>query len=250
MEVHHHPHVEKKSFKEYVLEGLMIFLAVSMGFIAENIREKIVENHRENEFAITLIEDLKNDTLDFNNSIPFWTTYTNCIDTIRTEIDKKETNRDLLLLYSNTAKLNTNFTFRYHDRTIMQLKAGNFRLIRSKIVSDSLVEYDAVYNTLLRNIENNYNEFLLRQMTLRDQLFSSRYFLLRKNYEQLDSAFKTNPEAFTIRKGKEDILFEYYNFLSDLKWQSLARLAYLKRQQRWAIGLIKLIQKEYHLENE
>ncbi len=115
MEVHHHPHVEKKSFKEYLLEGLMIFLAVTMGFIAENVREKIVENHREKEFAITLMEDLKNDTLDLNKSIPFWANYKNCIDTIRTEIDKKENNRDLLLLYSNTAKLNTNFTFRYHD---------------------------------------------------------------------------------------------------------------------------------------
>ncbi len=28
MEVHHHPHVEKKNFKEYFLEFLMIFLAV------------------------------------------------------------------------------------------------------------------------------------------------------------------------------------------------------------------------------
>ncbi len=36
MEVHHHPHVEKKAFKEYFLEFLMIFLAVTMGFFAEN----------------------------------------------------------------------------------------------------------------------------------------------------------------------------------------------------------------------
>jgi hypothetical protein len=43
MEVHHHPHVEKKSFKEYLLEGLMIFLAVTMGFFAENIREHFSE---------------------------------------------------------------------------------------------------------------------------------------------------------------------------------------------------------------
>lgn len=28
MEVHHHPHVEKKNFKEYFLEFLMISLAV------------------------------------------------------------------------------------------------------------------------------------------------------------------------------------------------------------------------------
>ncbi len=37
MEVHHHPNVEKKGLKEYILEGLMIFLAVSMGFIARSI---------------------------------------------------------------------------------------------------------------------------------------------------------------------------------------------------------------------
>jgi len=31
MEVHHHPHVEKKNFKEYFLEFVMIFLDVTMG---------------------------------------------------------------------------------------------------------------------------------------------------------------------------------------------------------------------------
>jgi len=40
MEVHHHPDVEKKGFKEYLLEGLMIFLAVTMGFFAESYRER------------------------------------------------------------------------------------------------------------------------------------------------------------------------------------------------------------------
>ena len=43
MEVHHHPHVEKKNFKEYFLEFLMIFLAVTMGFFTENIREHFAE---------------------------------------------------------------------------------------------------------------------------------------------------------------------------------------------------------------
>ena len=47
MEIHHHPHVEKKNFKEYLLEGLMIFLAVSMGFTAESIRERLVEKERD-----------------------------------------------------------------------------------------------------------------------------------------------------------------------------------------------------------
>ena len=32
MEVHHHPHPGHKKFKEYLLEGLMIFVAVTLGF--------------------------------------------------------------------------------------------------------------------------------------------------------------------------------------------------------------------------
>lgn len=32
MEVHHHPHVKEKKFKEYFLEFIMIFLAVTLGF--------------------------------------------------------------------------------------------------------------------------------------------------------------------------------------------------------------------------
>jgi hypothetical protein len=37
MDVHHHPdlHHKKKNFKEYFLAFIMIFLAVTIGFIAE-----------------------------------------------------------------------------------------------------------------------------------------------------------------------------------------------------------------------
>jgi hypothetical protein len=62
MEVHHHPNVEKKNFKEYLLEGLMIFLAVSMGFIAENIRENLTEHHKAKLFAESMLKDIEADT--------------------------------------------------------------------------------------------------------------------------------------------------------------------------------------------
>src|SRR6185437_16734202 len=64
MEVHHHPQLEHKpkAWKEYLLEGLMIFLAVIMGFIAENIRESISEHQRTAEFARAYYEDIKKDT--------------------------------------------------------------------------------------------------------------------------------------------------------------------------------------------
>src|ERR1022692_987721 len=62
MEVHH-PHVEKKNFKEYILEGLMIFLAVTMGFFAESLREHITDNNREQQFAKALYTELFADSV-------------------------------------------------------------------------------------------------------------------------------------------------------------------------------------------
>ncbi|HLY71327.1 MAG TPA: hypothetical protein VKR53_16450 [Puia sp.] len=69
MEVHHHPHMEKKRFKEYFLEFLMIFLAVTMGFFAENIREYFSDNERVTQLSRELVQDLKKDTATLNENI-------------------------------------------------------------------------------------------------------------------------------------------------------------------------------------
>jgi len=48
-EAHHHPDIlhKPKTWKEYILEFLMIFLAVTLGFVAENFREYLGEEQRE-----------------------------------------------------------------------------------------------------------------------------------------------------------------------------------------------------------
>ncbi|HXL56309.1 MAG TPA: hypothetical protein VN958_08640, partial [Chitinophagaceae bacterium] len=64
MEVHKHPHhvTHKKKWGEYFLEFLMLFLAVFLGFIAENFREHSVEGRKEKEYINSIIEDLKTDS--------------------------------------------------------------------------------------------------------------------------------------------------------------------------------------------
>ncbi|HJP61786.1 MAG TPA: hypothetical protein VJ844_00005, partial [Mucilaginibacter sp.] len=49
MEVHHHPdlHHKPKPWKEYLLEYLMIFLAVMTGFFAESFREHLGDKSKE-----------------------------------------------------------------------------------------------------------------------------------------------------------------------------------------------------------
>ena len=44
MEVHHTHHpTHKKKWSEYIIEFIMLFTAVTLGFFAENIREHFIE---------------------------------------------------------------------------------------------------------------------------------------------------------------------------------------------------------------
>ena len=69
MEVHHHPEVEKKGLKEYLLEGLMIFIAVFMGFIAESIRENITNKEHVQQLCRGFVRELQSDTVRLDKVI-------------------------------------------------------------------------------------------------------------------------------------------------------------------------------------
>ena len=75
MEVHHHAHDpaaphHKKNWKSYFWEFLMLFLAITLGFLVENQREHYIEHLRAKEFAKSLIKDLESDKLssDFHQT--------------------------------------------------------------------------------------------------------------------------------------------------------------------------------------
>ena len=62
MEVHHHAH-HPKNWKEYITEFIMLFAAVTLGFLAENIREHQIINHKTNQNLQSIILDLKKDSV-------------------------------------------------------------------------------------------------------------------------------------------------------------------------------------------
>jgi hypothetical protein len=73
MEVHKHPHdvTHKKKWGEYLLEFSMLFLAVFLGFLAENWREHIIEGKREKQYIQSFYEDLTADERDLQGNINF-----------------------------------------------------------------------------------------------------------------------------------------------------------------------------------
>jgi len=84
MEVHHHPQLDHKPkpWKEYLLEGLMIFIAVMMGFIAENIREDLTNNEHAKHLTVQLAQDLKADVGKLDTIFAFETEIMKANDTL------------------------------------------------------------------------------------------------------------------------------------------------------------------------
>ena len=66
MEVHTHTHTARKKWMHYFWEFLMLFLAVSLGFYAENLREGILHKKEVKTQMNSLVSDLQSDIVLFD----------------------------------------------------------------------------------------------------------------------------------------------------------------------------------------
>jgi len=70
MEVHHPHHPShKKKWSEYIIEFVMLFAAVTLGFFAENLREHQIMNHRVEQNKITILKDLQADSINISRGL-------------------------------------------------------------------------------------------------------------------------------------------------------------------------------------
>ena len=125
MEVHHHPDLshKKKKFKEYFFEFIMIFLAVTMGFIAENIRERISDRNKEKEYIESLVQDLKTDTAVAGKKIEAITSQMYGLDTLEILLTPEVNKNDsaVYICYQQRLSLYNENTMDFSNRTITQL---------------------------------------------------------------------------------------------------------------------------------
>jgi hypothetical protein len=144
MEVHHHPNVEKKNFKEYLLEGLMIFLAVTMGFFAEGLRENITNKEKENQYVTSLLRDLEKDRSDLAFSIKDNKGKIRGLDSLLSLAgqDMNDIN-NRKLMYRYVWGVSYYSAFSSNDATMTQLKSsGGLQFIRHGHLADSIANYD------------------------------------------------------------------------------------------------------------
>ncbi|HVS94007.1 MAG TPA: hypothetical protein VHE59_18355 [Mucilaginibacter sp.] len=245
MEVHHHPEVEKKGFKEYLLEGLMIFLAVTMGFFAESLREHISDNNREKEYIRSFSEDLKKDTAALHYSM--WRLNHDiraCDSIIRLYATNKLTQRPDSVIAAMSYNGGHSVDVFFNDRTSSQLKGtGSMRLIRNKAIADSMLKY---WN----------NQFRLQQMHDRfENIRMEQHKAGWKTFNWYPLVYnwtKTGKEKVAATKAIADKnqLNEFVNVCSTLYNQGGLYRLLLKDQLNLATTIIATIDKQYPPENE
>jgi len=217
MEVHHHPEVEKKSFKEYILEGLMIFLAVTMGFFAESLREHITERDRAKEFAVTLYSDLKADTTELHSYLTYTKSAVANIDTLMqllSDADPKQVPTAKLYwfgLWGGAYRV-----FIPHDATLIEMKnSGSLRYFADLPLNSKLAQYDQLCQTL-KMFEAQTSGIYIEVRKYRAQLFNYKYNAIINDISHIkdnklrrakvDSFMKTNPPLLNTDK----VLFNQY----------------------------------------
>jgi hypothetical protein len=258
MEVHAHTHTERKKWTHYLWEFLMLFLAVFCGFLAENQREHLIEHQREKQYMMTMLEDLKSDTVQLSYAIRYWADINNSIDSVAEALTIPLSLTDLAKAYRHLNNALNYYSFAYNDRTIAQLKnAGGFRLIGKKDVANKIIAYDQFNNDAIRNIAYQYNKFYENVVLLRNKAFAQA--ILSKIYNRylyapppvsvngwIDSMINQNRSPFSP-DVQTTLIFEFKNALlafrkdfSNMEW------GYNKLREMQG-ALIKLIEEEYHL---
>lgn len=138
---------KKSSWEKYAMEFLMVFAAITLGFFAENQREKWGENTRGVQYAQRLVKDLDLDSIRMEEVKASYTSRKQQINTLIILMHGGLDNEpflDSLFTYftlPGSGSLVTGINFVENLATRDELKSGNMRLIRS----DSIVRQLSLY---------------------------------------------------------------------------------------------------------
>jgi hypothetical protein len=240
MEVHHHPEVEKKGFKEYLLEGLMIFLAVLMGFIAENIREHITENKRAAEFAKSYYGDIKKDTLLLQQALRFSAHKIAAIDSMIILLHEPETPAADTIFYRKGLVSTQVLPFEPTTGSYDQIKSsGAIRDFKQRMVN-LMNEYDLQARNVVRRED-------ITQKFTTDQFIP---FLIDEANLEVSYDLMTNSKiTHEVRTNWSPALRrKYLNLVVLIKISTLRSTQEYKKQLTVADRVLAELKKEYDLE--
>jgi hypothetical protein len=241
MEVHKHPHhvLHKKKWPEYLLEFFMLFLAVFLGFLAENQREHFVEHQREKKFARRLLSDLRQDSIFFETRIKLLE-------------ERQKAHKRFLEIMTNPVRaadwavmkefvpLLTGTSNDFTTATYNQMKtSGGLRYIDNDSLTTSLQKY---YDVLLARASRDaegagkfFTDYIISYMT--------KHF----RFQDFKASDGSSQHIKLLNRSDESDQ-ELINIMGVWAANCDTQLDLQRPAQKQMVELIKLIKKEYHLD--
>ena len=262
MEVHHHSHPSdpdihrgRKKWIHYFWEFLMLFLAVTLGFLVENQREHYIENVRAKEFSKSLVQDLQNDTTSINVQKRSAEIFIAVTDSLLSLSKNRLEGRNATKFSFYTRFMYWTVPLSWNRATFEQIKnSGSLRYFKNYQLLEKLMKYDVLVNEIegeFNNHQTRGNMLLELINKIIDPAFHhdlSKYRLL-----SLDTMSKeTTENIFSVETGtlenKKEEIKEMMNMVvvqqRNLRYGIDTRYILAKEL---AIELIGDLKKEYHL---
>jgi len=242
MEVHHHSHSSRTKWTHYFWEFFMLFLAVTLGFFVENMREHYIEHKRGLQYIRSFVEDLKTDTAGFSHIIAQYKIKEGqlnqlylCYDSINGKFQSADC---INKIYAASIGFQDLI---FTDRTLQQLKnAGGLRLLEEED-ADSIVIYDQFLRYLLKVESTSLQEMQTRVRSTRNSVFA-----YSQDMEE-SWAKGAQPGKVNLISTDKELLNRFFNEVMVYRFACRFQFRQTIRLREKAVALIRFYSEKYHL---
>ena len=196
-----------KGWKHYFFEFFMLFLAVSLGFYAENLREEIKHEEEIKNNMRTMLADLQSDVTLFDSVMGKNEFSSMMADSLLYLLEQEKNNTPAIYHAARIVTANVGYYFS-NSKTFDQLRtSGLIKLIIPKSLADSIANYYVSFQWIANQTE------LLRLKL--DQLHKGNYelfdgFVFNEMMKIKYGTFKEKHSYINWPKGHPDLLTKDY----------------------------------------
>ena len=261
MEVHHHAHDpaaphHKKSWKSYFWEFLMLFLAISLGFYAENVRESMLHKKEVKTQLNSMLSDLQSDIILLSSVTDRNSHSAQMADSLIEMLHSDITNTTEIYFAARTVTANVGYYYT-NSKSFDQLKtAGLLRYIKNKELLDSIGTYYVSFQWLANQIDllrlkldeihkgNTllFDSYVFQQMMMNLKIISSTS--LGGQRTNIDKPLVKPSLLSADARDINNVSLKYHYYSTTMKFYIRNAIALQDR----AKGLTKMIKKEYRIE--
>ena len=200
MEVDHTPHpTHKKKWSEYIIEFIMLFAAVTLGFFAENVRDYKTMIERKDQNLFSILQDLKQDSIFIESTIKYSDDGIRYFQKLKAKLyefhdNKLSENEFIKFTMDNIDSSYVNQTVFLNSSSYKNMIAtGNLTYVESKDLKWKLSNYYETWNKRIDvngdEIDNVNNYFYREHLPIRKTYFnhileSSNMDIPKANYKR------------------------------------------------------------------